>query len=223
MPDLSKFMLIEKRSLTRWSLAVFPRDISAAGNQPSGRLEVRLANHPRKAVKNLSGYHIYYQLAPGEYWVEIDAAHYLPRRFSVPIPLPSPPPGDDDLTLTDFNGAVLAEIDLQPDATYPFPTGATLVRGEVLDAAGGPLPNATVTVTAAVGGASVGNFEVDRKGQFVLFCSPITTDEIVRINGKLFGGGRDLILQASDPDLGTSPAENLTVAEGKSVFRQLQY
>ncbi|MCB0258570.1 MAG: carboxypeptidase regulatory-like domain-containing protein [Calditrichaeota bacterium] len=223
MPDLSKFILIEKRSLTRWSLAVFPRDISVADLRPNGKLEVRLTNHPRKAIQNLRGYHIYYQLENGEYWVEIDADYYLPRRFLVPLPLPAPPPGDDDVTLTDINGAVLAEVDLQPGVTYPFPSGATLVQGEVLDPAGNPLRNATITVTSTTGGASVSGFEVDHKGQFVLFCNPITHDEIIKINGKAFGGGRNLTLQAFDPDLGASPTEDLTVEEGKRVFRCLQY
>jgi len=130
MIDMSKYTLI-RRTLSGLSLAVHLQDNSARLPAPAGRIEVILKKFNRKAIKNLSGYHVYLALEDGDYEVQIDSDYYLPKTFTVTLP-DSGTSSDDEITFTDLGEAALAEVTLIPDVSYPFPSGATLVRGQVL-------------------------------------------------------------------------------------------
>jgi hypothetical protein len=62
--------------------------------------------------------------------------------------------------------------------SYPFPPGATLIRGKV-DSAGEAISGAKVRVR----GKDVEN-KTTEEGEFVLYFGPLTEDEIIRVDGK---------------------------------------
>ncbi|MBE9594775.1 MAG: carboxypeptidase regulatory-like domain-containing protein, partial [Proteobacteria bacterium] len=79
---------------------------------------------------------------------------------------------------------------LKPKPSYPFPPGATLIRGKVYDSAGEAVSGAKVRVR----GKDVEN-KTTEKGEFVLYFGPLTEDEIIRVDGKRFvkgNGGKTL-------------------------------
>ena len=100
---------------------------------------------------------------------------------------------------------------LKPKPSYPFPPGATLIRGMVYDSAEEAVSGAKVRVK----GKDVEN-KTTEKGEFVLYFGPLTEDEIIREDGKRFvkgNGGKTLHLEV-EYDGVTEPIE-LEAEEGK--------
>ncbi|MGB3457898.1 MAG: carboxypeptidase-like regulatory domain-containing protein [Halobacteriota archaeon] len=91
-----------------------------------------------------------------------------------------------DLKVKSENGKLklyklVVNITLKPRPSYPFPPGATLIRGKVHDSAGEVVSGAKVRVKEK----GVEN-ETTEKGEFVLYFGPLTEDEIIREEGKRF-------------------------------------
>ncbi len=229
MIDISKYMIIEK-SLEALSLAVHPQDRTIPALTPFGKVEVSLRNFERSSTKNPSGYYVFFTLEDGDYTLGIDADYYLTKEFDVTLPDHGLPPGgeielDDEVRLVELNGGLLAEVALIPAVNYPFPTGATLVRGNVEDNAGNPVPTAMVEVlgSEAIPPGRDISFRINSKAQFVLYCNRIDKNNIVEINGKAYGGGKTLILQAHDDTLGDSPKVETEVHDGETVFQKITF
>jgi hypothetical protein len=132
--------------------------------------EVTLCIGPIKPLfaKSTEATFVFGTLAKGNYTMNVRSVatepYYLPANIPVTLPLPSPAntqwptpwPGYPNLTLADPTKtlddpnqsvayvAQREQASLQPSTAYPFPAGATLVRG-VVTAAGVPLSNAFVT------------------------------------------------------------------------------
>lgn len=202
MIDTSKYTLI-RRVLSGLSIAIQLQDKSARLPAPSGLIEVILKGPNRKAIKNPSGYFVFLGLEDGDYEVQIDSAHYLSKDFAISLPDPGPPP-DDEVNFVDLGEAVLAEVTLIPDVSYPFPSGATLLRGQVLESSGAPVPAALLTVLDDLGTPSAlpVSFRANARGQFVLFCNKLTKPLIKEINGKAYEGSRNLRIRAQHPQSG---------------------
>jgi hypothetical protein len=165
----------------------------------AGRGQVPLQKRPEAAFA-------FFGLPPGDYVVRVrsdpDAPYYQDADIPVTLPFPDPrwPAFPDHLTLADLSRPLddprqtaefLAErqrATLRPTTAYPFPPGATLVRGTVR-AGGAPLAGATVG----------GTFEVETEpgvvelrqavpyvtaaaGEYVLFFNDFAQDvEAVRV------------------------------------------
>jgi hypothetical protein len=94
-----------------------------------------------------------------------------------------------DLKVKSENGKLklyklVVNITLKPKPSYPFPPGATLIRGMVYDSAGKAVSEAKVKVK----GKDVEN-KTTKEGEFVLYFRPLTEDEIIRVDGKKFVKG----------------------------------
>ncbi len=94
-----------------------------------------------------------------------------------------------DLKVKSENGKLklyklVVNITLKPNPSYPFPSGATLIRGNVYDSAGEAVSDAKVKVR----GKDVEN-KTTEEGEFVLYFGPFTEDEIIRVDGKKFVKG----------------------------------
>jgi len=100
---------------------------------------------------------------------------------------------------------------LKPKPSYPFPPGATLIRGKVYDSAGEVVSDAKVKVK----GKDVEN-KTTEEGEFVLYFEPLTEDEIITEGGKRFvKGDGDKIIHL-EVDGVTEPIE-LEAEEGKTT------
>lgn len=130
------------------SLVVALVDPLIAGGQPIGALGVRLRGRREQPVRNRSGYHVFTDLPPGNYRVEIDPSQtdaYLGEVMPAPPALPVAvvdPPGRYP------RGAPLVTVRLRPRVTYPFAATASLARGMVRKGVV-PLAGTTVSVTVA--------------------------------------------------------------------------
>lgn len=126
--------------------------------EPIGYIKVILEEGGIKAVKNLSGYYLFNDLAAGNYTVSIESDVYSAEEKVVTIPLPDP-----------RNPVV--EIILKPVPAYHFSGNATLVRGLVSNT--NPVMNADVRVL----GKTIES-KTDERGEFVLYFKGIKTEVI---------------------------------------------
>ena len=100
---------------------------------------------------------------------------------------------------------------LKPKPSYPFPPGATLIRGKVYDSAGEVVSDAKVKVK----GKDVEN-KTTEEGEFVLYFGPLTEEEIIIEGGKRFvkgNGSKTLYLEAE----GVTEPKELEAEEGKTT------
>lgn len=148
---------------TRLSLAVWLKD-DYTKKEPIGRIKVLTKKGDIEAVKNLSGYYIFTDLAAGQYPLSYESDLYFSKEVNVNTSLLNP------------KNPVL-EIILKPRPSYPFPAHATLIRGLVLKPNKEPVAKADVkAVEAKI------ETESDDNGEFVLcfndFKNKKTTVEI---------------------------------------------
>jgi hypothetical protein len=163
---MTEFKTLDRDVRTlRLSFALQLFDLVTGADELQGALTVRLKNQPLRKpylpfVKTPEATFLFFALPEGNYTARIesdtDTPYYLPREigFSVPrrnelwpaIPeftLADPRWPLDDLRQPETFRKQLAATLLRPTTAYPFPEGATLIRGVVMrqDA---PLPGAAV-------------------------------------------------------------------------------
>ncbi|MBU7005782.1 carboxypeptidase-like regulatory domain-containing protein [Phosphitispora fastidiosa] len=102
------------------------------GGYPAGRVSVFIRDCSCNAVKTASGYHVFSNLPSGVYQVAVRADYYFDTETIV------------DTGVLDKRSPV-ANITLRPNPGYPFPDGATLLRGMVYDQTGQGIPGAGVS------------------------------------------------------------------------------
>ncbi|MCF6155893.1 MAG: hypothetical protein E3K36_11715 [Candidatus Brocadia sp.] len=147
---------------TNLSLAVRLTD-DYTEKEAIGYIKVTLEEGDVKAVRNLSGYYLFNDLAAGNYTVSVESDVYFAEEKVVSVPLP------------DTRNPVV-EIILKPVPPYPFPSNATLVRGLVSNA--NPVVNADVKVL----GKTI-ETKTDERGEFVLYFKGIKKENItIEIN-----------------------------------------
>lgn len=143
--------------ITILSLAVWVMD-DFTKNKPAGDIKVLIEEGDINAVKNLSGYYLFNDLADGNYNIIIESDLYFSEEMAVAVPRPDP------------KNPVI-EITLKPRPSYPFPNNATLVRGLFSNA--GPLANAAVKVI----GKTIETI-TDERGEFILYFKGIKKEDI---------------------------------------------
>lgn len=158
----------DRTVITRLSKAVRLED-EYTEKPPVGQVEVLLAAQGVKAVRNPSGYYLFTDLPAGvgDLGLRVEAEHYFAVNTTADLSEP------------------VVEITLKPAPSYPFPPGATLIRGIFLDTAGNPLPDARVEVLET----NI-NTITTRRGEFVLYFKGLTVDDVFVENGKRYVQGK---------------------------------
>jgi hypothetical protein len=185
----------------RVALGVFLYDGFTGGGRLAGPVAVRLAGRAQVPLqKRPEAAFAFFGLPPGDYVVQVrsdpDAPYYQDADIAVTLPFPDPrwPAFPDyrtlanpDLPLDDprQTAEFLAQREratLRPTAAYPFPPGATLIRGTVR-AGGLPLAGATVGASyeAPGDGGTVTRqappYLTAAGGEYVLFFNGLAADE----------------------------------------------
>lgn len=175
--------------------------------RPVGRLRVLLKELSREGILNPSGYFLFLNIPDGVYTLRVESENYLDEELV--LSLPTSPPENP-----------LVNIFLQPRPSYPFPPGATLIRGLVRDALDNPVAEAHVEIV----GKNIGNRSIEN-GEFVLYFGALKEADVIRINKKTFvkgNGDQTITVRANHPSHGT--VTTLTeVQEGTTAFVMLVY
>ncbi len=181
------------------ALAVLLFDRFTGENALLGTTEVRVSGQAvTPFVRPGEATYLFFGLPPGAYTFEVlshaDTPYYLPVSIPLVLPMPSPLwPAFPDQTLADPSKQLSDPTQtpayraqrqlatLQPAVAYPFPGGATLVRGTVF-AGGLPLAGARVRRLGDTLEYTTGN-----TGEFVLFFP------------RIQGTGETVTLRSSHP------------------------
>lgn len=221
-------MTLDTQTL-RLALGVLLFDDFTRGQQLRGAIVVRVAARP--GVKPFlpfekeSGVYLFFAMPAGTYTIEVRSNRdgllndlppfYFPANLNLTLPMPHPLwPAFPDKTLADESKPLddptqpapyLAQrqaVTLRPTAAYPFPFGATLVRGMVL-AGTVPLAGATVRQTGSATG-----YTTSDNGEFAL--------SFPNINGS----SETISLLATHP-LHPDVSQNVAVQRGMSTATKL--
>jgi len=170
---------------TTLSLTVSLHDDFASNRRPIGKIKVSLKELERQAIQNLSGYYIFTDVEDGAYTIQVTSDYYFDAEEEVMLPLLDPKKPVVDITL-------------KPMPFYPFPPGATLIKGMVKDLEEKPISGAKVKVlNKAIENQTTG------KGEFVLYFTGLTEEDIIKVNKKRFvkgDGNQNMILEVTHPD-----------------------
>ena len=180
MPTLQPTFSETRELALSFALMLFDRFTGT--NRLVGDVVIRLGGKPFVPFQRVpDATFLFFDLAPGAYVAEIRGEpdkdfYYLPADIPIVLPTPNPLwPGFPDVNLADQNKplddptqpaayrAQRAAATLQPGTAYPFPAGATLIRGTVLTG-GAPLAGAHVQPA----GTAL-EYVTGTDGQFVLF------------------------------------------------------
>jgi hypothetical protein len=156
---------------------------------------------------------LFFGLTPGAYTFEVRSPYYEPRDIPLALPRPEPRwPAFPDITLANetipLNSplqpavyrAQRALVTLQPVAGYPFPAGATLVRGSV-----------------RAGSQPLAGAEVRRQG-FPTASTTTAAGEYVLFFHDVPGNGQTITLEASHP-LHAAVAAPVGIVRGLTVVK----
>lgn len=197
--------------------------------QLQGQVSVNIPGQRAPFEKTDPATFLFLNILPGAHSVTVQPAlqtpFYLPVNFSVNLPMPDPLwQAYPDLSLADKTKALddpsqpaayraqrqLAT--LLPTPSYPFPNGATLLRGAVSTSTG---PLAGATVEQVSGSAATGNSPTnpstvtDENGEFALFFNNVS------------GMGQAVTIQATHP-LRPQPVQlQVTLQRGATVSIQI--
>ncbi len=192
--------ILLKRHAAKLSFAVYLID-DYSGDAPIGRIDVRLKGRDEKPIKNPSSYYTLLDLPDDTYTVQVRSEYYY------------------DVDSGDIHPAELVpkspvvDITLKPMPSYPFPPGATLIRGMAREE-GNAISGARVKIRDKdVEGVTT------EEGEFVLYFGDLTNDEIIKENGKRFvkgANGKNIHIEV---EYGGKPRKrNLEALEGKTTF-----
>ena len=192
--------ILLKRHAAKLSFAVYLID-DYSGDAPIGRIDVRLKGRDEKPIKNPSSYYTFLDLPDDTYTVQVRSGYYY------------------DVDSGDINPAELdpkspvVDITLKPMPSYPFPPGATLIRGMAREE-GNALSGARVKIRDKdVEG------ETTEEGEFVLYFGDLTNDEIIKENGERFvKGDNDKIIHLEVEYGGKTREMDLEAPEGETTF-----
>lgn len=205
----------------RLAVGLFLLDAFTDAPELAGEITVSLASDPNiKPFQKIPGAgFFFFDLPDGNYNLQVrsnperERPYYFPVDIPVTVPMPH-------LAWPVFPDAELANAGLplnhpdqsapyrnqratatlQPTTRYPFPAGATLVRGTVLDASGAELPAATVTAILDFQDdpprSEVRSYQTAVDGGFVLFFK------------QMGGTGSEITLSATHPN---HPPQNVPI------------
>ena len=187
-----------ERHSTKLAFAVLLVD-DFSNREPIGGVDVSLKDRKEKPVKNISSYYLFLDLPDDSYTVQVRSDYYFDEELDTTAELDAKNP--------------VVNITLKPKPSYPFPPGATLIRGKVYASGGEAVSGAKVRVKEK----GVEN-KTTEKGEFVLYFGPLIEDEIIEVDGKRFvKGDEDKIIHLEVEYEGVTKTMGLEVGEGKAI------
>jgi hypothetical protein len=128
--------LLVSEWITRLSFAAEAIDELAPRREVIGNVTLRLTGgiRERKVEQpGRSGYYVFHDVPDGAYELETEADYYVHEPVSLTLPRPDP-------------NSLVVKLILKPKPSYPFPMGASLLRGRVVDGSSRPLANVSIKV-----------------------------------------------------------------------------
>ncbi|HML05301.1 MAG TPA: hypothetical protein VK426_05980 [Methanobacterium sp.] len=142
---------------------------------PIGKVDVSLKDIEKRPIKNISLYYVFIDLLKGIYQIQVKSDYYFDEYLNIFI--------DGDV----FKLGNLHEIKLKPNFSYPFPNGATVIRGTVCDVSRKILSGASIKVIVKGGnGNEISNFETEtsENGEFLFYFNTSQIKDFITKNNS---------------------------------------
>lgn len=148
-----------EKQVRKLSFAVILVD-DYSGKDPIGKVNLSLKDKKVKPIITPSSYYAFIDLPPEIYTVQVTNDYYFDSNLTL------------DLKSGQFDPGIPFVIKLKPNPAYPFPFGATLVRGMLWDS-DDPMTRKTIASADISGECSGINFKLEtettEKGEFVFY------------------------------------------------------
>ncbi len=201
MRGLDEHMVfLDQKIATKMSFAVALTD-EYTGRRPIDSARVSIKGHDTGAIRNRSGYYVFLNLSDREYRVQVESEYYFREEIIVKPP-----------DLEPQNPVV--SVTLKPMPSYPFGSGATLIRGMVQGSDGASISGAELEV---IGKEVTG--KTTSRGEFVLFFGSLSEEDVIEESGKKFvkGNGDKTIHLKATHDLKTGTTDLEELEEGRTT------
>lgn len=163
------------------------------------KTRVFIKGNGRMALENPSKYQVFVDLDGTSFTVRVENKYYSEKEVDVVIAALDP-------------RHPLVSVTMTPGYLYPFPKGATLVRGRVVDSVAAPVAGASITLA----GTALSNTS-EPDGRFVLYFGPAREEDIVLQNNERLMkilGSTTIDLTIAHPDYHVKTVTIGTVIEG---------
>jgi len=205
MDQTTEYILFSERELLREVALVVLLIDGYSGGSPKPEAGVVIKGSRYPAIRNLSGHHVFTRIPRMEtFELQVSCPGFFPGTLTLT-------PGD--LALLEPKRPVVT-LTLEPLPSYPFPSGATLIRGMVRDTESRPVPDARVEAE----GKTTGTYTT-HEGEFVLFFTGITEEEVQVEQGEkwlVFNGTKEIIIIARKDSI-TGEYRVPAISEGKTT------
>lgn len=151
-------VLLEKIN-TKLSLAVLPKDAFAPTEAIKGDFSLAVNDYGKTPFKNNLGYFLFTDLPSETYTIKAEGAYYFSKVVTGVTGLDPLKP--------------VVEFEIEPNASYPFPEDATLLKGTVTTNTGAAISNATVAIEG-----STRSVLTDDNGKFIFYFKDVVGDEV---------------------------------------------
>lgn len=170
-------------------------------------LDVLVKGHNTKAIRNPSGYHLFFDLPDDRYTVQIKGGEYYLDEEIVVKP--------DDLN--QLNPVI--DITLIPSPAYHFPTTATLIRGHLKDSKGRGISEAVLQIKGFDA-----KTRTNDKGEFVIYLNGLNKNVVVVVDGKMLVkiNGKNPVFEIKHPDH-KNMTHTVEVVEGITTSLSITY
>lgn len=138
--------------------AVQPKDAFSPKTKVVGNCDVKINDGDITFIKNRSGFYCVTNKPAGEYSITISNKFYCKQTVVINT-------NDLDANLPAF------DMELEPNLTYAFPKGTTLIRGRVSDSEGVDITGAVVTLDD-----NNKEFVTDNMGRFTFYFKQVEDD-----------------------------------------------
>lgn len=204
MTTLDEYIVTLDRTLiTQLSFVIALKD-DYTNTQPLGNVNVMLKDQKSGPINNLDEYYCFLDIPESEVKIVVQSEYYFAAETEK-IQIHHRSPQENPM-----------EIRLQPGPSYPFPSGATLIRGLVHDSEGDAVSDAHVEVTGRTGGS-----KTTAKGEFVLYFPGLSENDILQEDHQYFlKGETDKTIQLTaryNSQIGTADLEYVEIGRMTSL------
>lgn len=144
-------------------------------NDPIGNVSIFLKDRKEKPIQNISSYYVFVDIPKGIYQIHVKSDYYFEEYKNIYV--------DGEV----FKLENLHEIKLKPNFSYPFPNGATVIRGTACDVLGEFASGINIKVIVKRGnGSEISSFETEtsENGEFLFYFSTSQIKEFITKNNS---------------------------------------
>jgi hypothetical protein len=193
-------MTIADQSIIRITFALKLSDDYSKQGFLEGTTEVFLKESKLKPIENEDKYYVYVNQPGTLFTVRVENKYYFDKEVNI------------NIAALDRRNPVVPVV-VKPNYVYPYPSGATLIRGKIVDTAGKAIEGASASI---LNSATVNN-QSDTDGKFILYLGSLTEETSALESGIRYvfiAGSTSIKMRITHPNYYAKTVTLGKIAEG---------